>query len=210
MEAVSVGDVLLIQFAREPVPGRVKTRMIPALAPAEACHLHRELVLWTARKLTSAGLGRVELAVAGNTASPLFRQCERLGVRAVRRQQGGDLGQRMCHALAAGLQTHNKVILVGSDCPQIDRDYLASAIDALDGRDVVLGPATDGGYVLIGVRQVDVRWFAGVKWGTAGVFAETVARFERTGAGWQPLAELQDIDRPEDLALWRALVELEA
>lgn len=200
-------EVLLIQFAKEPLPGRVKTRMLPALNPEQACELHRELVIWTAQMLTTAGLGRVELAVAGDAASPLFGHCKTLGVHAVRRQQGANLGERMYNALAGGLPGHSKVILVGSDCPQIDRDYLLSAIAGLDNSNVVLGPATDGGYVLIGVRQVDKRWFDGVEWGAASVYADTVARFELTGAIWQPLAELQDIDRPEDLALWRALIE---
>ncbi|RLQ23239.1 DUF2064 domain-containing protein [Seongchinamella sediminis] len=200
-------ELLLIQFAKEPLPGEVKTRMIPPLSAQQACELHRELVLWTARTLTAAGLGRVELAVAGNPAAALFRQCQGLGVRAVRAQQGADLGQRMFHALQRGLEHHQKVILVGSDCPQIDRGYLQSAIAALDRSDAVLGPAADGGYVLIGVRQLDKRWFSGVQWGSASVYADTVARFSDTGTKWQPLAELQDVDRPEDLALWRAVTE---
>ena len=80
MEAIRVQDVLLIQFAREPLPGLVKTRMLPELSPEQACELHRELVYWTSEVLTGAHLGRVELSVAGNVSSPLFRQCEGLGV----------------------------------------------------------------------------------------------------------------------------------
>lgn len=198
-------DVLLIQFAREPLPGRVKTRMLPQLSPEQACELHRELVYWTAEALTFAQLGRVELAVAGNTASPLFRQCEALGVKAVNRQSGQDLGERMYNALAEGLQRFPKVILVGSDCPQLDRDYLRSAVAALDDCEVVLGPAEDGGYVLIGVTGLERRWFEAVEWGSGRVYQQTVARFEETRASWQPLAVLQDIDRPEDLPLWRAI-----
>ena len=200
-------DVLLIQFAREPLPGLVKTRMLPELSPEQACELHRELVFWTAEVLTFAHLGEVELSVAGNTGSPLFRQCEDLGVKAVRRQVGKDLGERMYNALLQGLERFPKVILVGSDSPQLDRDYLQSAIAALDESEVVLGPAEDGGYVLIGVRQLDKRWFEEVAWGTDTVFADTVARFELTGANWTRLSVLQDIDRPEDLPLWRAIVE---
>ena len=199
-------DVLLIQFAREPVPGRVKTRMLPELSPEQACELHRELVYWTAEVLTFAQLGRVELAVAGNAASPLFRQCESLGVEAVNRQSGQDLGERMYNALAEGLQRYPKVILVGSDSPQLDRDYLNSAVEALAEYDVVLGPAEDGGYVLIGVSQLDKRWFEAVEWGSAKVYAQTVARFKLTGTNWQHLSVLQDIDRPQDLPLWRTIV----
>lgn len=207
MEAISVQDVLLIQFAREPLPGQVKTRMLPELSPEQACDLHRELVYWTSEVLTFSQLGRVELSVAGNTGSPLFRQCEGLGVKAVRRQNGKDLGERMYNALAQGLEQHSKVILVGSDSPQLDRDYLQSAITALDDCAVVLGPAEDGGYVLIGVRELDMRWFEEVEWGSSTVYADTVARFDLTGADWQRLSVLQDIDRPEDLPLWRAIVQ---
>ena len=67
--------------------------------------------------------------------------------------------------------------------------------------------APDGGYVLIGVRELDMRWFEEVEWGTSTVYADTVARFDLTGANWQHLAVLQDIDRPEDLPLWRAIVQ---
>ena len=200
-------EVLLIQFAREPVPGQVKTRMLPELSPEQACELHRELVYWTARVLTHSHLGRVELSVSGNTRSPLFGQCEALGVKAVNRQSGKDLGERMFNALAEGLTRFKKVLLVGSDSPQLDRDYLQSAIAALELHEVVLGPAQDGGYVLIGVRELDVRWFEAVDWGTSTVYADTVARLELTGANWQHLSMLQDIDRPEDLPLWRAIVQ---
>ena len=200
-------DVLFIQFAREPVPGLVKTRMLPELSPEQACELHRELVYWTSQVLTGAHLGRVELSVAGNVSSPLFQQCEGLGVKAVNRQVGKDLGERMYNALAEGLERFSKVILVGSDSPQIDTHYLQSAITKLDDADVVLGPAKDGGYVLIGVSDIDKRWFEGVEWGSANVFAETLARFVLTSAQWQPLDVLQDIDRPEDLPVWRAIVD---
>lgn len=200
-------DLLFIQMAREPLPGKVKTRMLPELSPEEACELHSELVLWTARTLTGTGLGDVELHVAGDTGAGLFRLCRELGVAAVSPQQDGDLGERMYHALARGLERYSRVILVGSDCPQMDRAYLAGAAALLDEADVVLGPALDGGYVLIGGRKVEPGWFEGVEWGTDYVYASTVAHFESSGVHWQPLPVLQDIDRPEDLPVWRAITD---
>ncbi len=205
MTAAELQDVLFLQFAREPVPGQVKTRMQPVLGPDEACQLHRELVLWTAQRLTSARLGRVELAVTGRIDDPLFQQCEAEGVAAVRGQTGEDLGQRMYNALHAGLQRFSRVVLVGSDCPQLDRNYLASALAALESAEVVLGPAVDGGYVLIGARALDASWFEGIKWGSGSVYRETVARFAASKTCWQGLPPLQDIDRPEDLPLWQQL-----
>ena len=201
-----MSDTLMIQFAREPLPGQVKTRMLPELSPEQACELHRELVLWTSRTLTASGVGEVELAVAGSTASPLFQQCRAMGISSVKPQQGKGLGERMCRALEEGLQRYRKVILVGSDCPQIDSAYLQGAADMLDDCDVVLGPATDGGYVLIGVRELDPQWFEGVAWGTETVYEETRSNLQATATTWRALPVLQDIDRPEDLPLWRDIV----
>lgn len=199
----AVSRALFIQFAREPVPGRVKTRMLAALDPVQACELHRELVLWTAGRLVGSGLAPVELCVTGDPGSPLFQECRALGVRAVLPQRGVDLGERMYRALEEGLRRADKVVLVGSDCPAIDARYLQGALDALDGGPVVLGPASDGGYVLIGVTALKRRWFEDVSWGGGEVYARTRERLEETGAHWQALEPLQDIDRPEDLPHWR-------
>ena len=200
---VDPAEVLFIQFAREPVPGRVKTRMLSELTPEQACDLHRDLVLWTTRALVGAGLGPVELHITGDATAPLFEQCLDLGASAIVPQRGADLGERMFRALRQGLNGHPCVILVGSDCPQLDGAYLGRAVEALQQHEVVLGPAEDGGYVLIGARSVEAAWFEGVAWGSERVFEQTVERLEATGARWCALQPLRDIDRPEDLPLWR-------
>lgn len=205
--AAEPADCLFLQFAREPVAGAVKTRMIPPLSARQACDLHCELVERTARTLVAAGLGPVELAVAGAVAHELFRRCRAYGVSRVNRQRGADLGERMYNALLGGLERFQRVVLVGSDCPGIDPGYLARAVAALDGADIVLGPATDGGYVLIGARRVSAELFEGITWGTEVVFAETTRRLRRLGLSWTELPPLPDIDRPGDLALWAALRE---
>lgn len=200
-------NVLLIQFAREPLPGQVKTRMLPELSPEQACELHRELVLWTSGTLARAGVGTVELAVAGSTSSPLFQHCLGLGVSAISRQSGRDLGERMYRSMASGLERYEKVILVGSDAPQIDSGYLQNAVEALENVDVVLGPAEDGGYVLIGANRLQPDWFEQVAWSSASVYKDTVAQLEATGASWHALSVMRDIDRPEDLPIWQAIVD---
>ena len=116
-----------------------------------------------------------------------------------------DLGERMYHGLASGLLTHDKVILVGSDCPFIDEAYIEQAVNALDSAPVVLGPAEDGGYVLIGVTRVAWALFRGVSWGTEAVYGQTVAALEGLGWRYVQLAALPDIDRPQDLPLWEAV-----
>lgn len=198
-------DVLLIQFAKSPVPGQVKTRMMPFLDANQAAALHRDLLLWTCRRLCTSGIGSVEVWVSGNPDHEVFTQCREHGVIGIRSQVGADLGERMRHALADGLQRYRQVILVGSDCPSLDEHYLRSAQCALVSHPVVLGPADDGGYVLIGATDLYPELFVDIPWGRSDVFAETVKSLQRIQVGWQTLGSLPDIDRPEDLAIWRML-----
>jgi rSAM/selenodomain-associated transferase 1 len=196
---------LLIQFARAPVEGQVKTRMMPHLDARAACELHRELVLWTTRTLLDSGLGDVQLAVNGNRDDPLFDRCRALGDLALCAQQGSDLGERMHHALQEGLRHYGRVVLVGSDCPSIERGYLESALCALDRDPFVIGPALDGGYVLIGASQPCGALFEGVDWGSDRVYAQTLDRLRAEDLGWGELPVRRDVDRPEDLAHWLQL-----
>lgn len=202
--AASAGH-LLLQFARTPREGEVKTRLIPRLGAAGACALHCELTLWTCHQLLASRLGPVELWVDGDASHGLFDRCRDEGVTGIYAQCGEDLGQRMYHALCAGLALSTCVILVGSDCPGIDPDYLQQAASALRSASVVLGPATDGGYVLIGARRIDARVFCGIPWGSENVYAKTVAALEQAGLDWAALPVLTDIDRPSDLPVWEAV-----
>jgi uncharacterized protein len=198
-------DLLLLQFSRAPLAGHVKTRMMPYLSPEQACELHCDLTRWTCRQLLDSGLGTVELAVTGDTQHPLFAGCRDLGASRILRQKGADLGQRMYNGMRCALARHASVILVGSDCPGIDADYLERAMAALSRASVVLGPASDGGYVLIGARVIKPTFFQDIPWGTDQVYEQTVAVLEREGCSWESLPPLVDIDRPEDLPLWESL-----
>ncbi|MFT4615001.1 MAG: rSAM/selenodomain-associated transferase 1 [Bacteroidia bacterium] len=200
-------SLLIIQFAREPQPGHVKTRMLGSLSPGQACELHCELTEWTLRQLLAWGQGDVELCVAGDCEHPFFEEACSLGAVRLSTQSLGNLGQRMYAAMRSGLSNYERVLLVGSDCPGIDPVYLACAMDALDSHELVLGPAHDGGYVLIGARSINPVLFQGVDWGTEQVFAQTIERAEQAGKSWFVLKTLSDIDRPEDLPLWHAIRE---
>lgn len=195
-------ETLLIQFAKAPVPGRVKTRMIPHLSAQQASELHAELFLWTARTLCKDKLGAVELWLAGDSEQAFTKSISAMDFDSHRTQWGGDLGERMANAIADGLDRYAKVIVVGSDCPSIDRAYLQGAIEALDNHQVVLGPAADGGYVLIGASVVCREIFSGIRWGSSTVFGETVEILTARTLSWQALSVLSDIDRPEDLPAW--------
>ncbi len=128
-----------------------------------------------------------------------------MGVAAVHSQSGSDLGERMFHAIRDGLLRYRKLVLVGSDCPAIDEQYLSDALTALDSKSFVLGPADDGGYVLIGATHIEASLFEGVSWGSEAVLDETRERLTASGREWSELNTLPDIDRPEDLPLWEAI-----
>jgi rSAM/selenodomain-associated transferase 1 len=197
--AAEVGCRVIV-FARAPEPGKVKTRLIPALSAAGAAELHRRLVRHSLGAATGARLGPVELWCAPDTGDPFFRECERrLGV-SLSAQGGGDLGARMRRAFESALARAGRAILVGSDIPALSAQYLRDADQALvRGNEVVIGPAEDGGYVLIGLSRCDPELFRDIPWGGPEVMAETRRRIASLAWRLSELPVLWDVDRPEDL-----------
>ena len=188
-------------FAKAPTPGRVKTRLAPALGEVAAAALYRQLAERTLSTAVAAGLGQVELWCAPGTQDAFFAACaERHGV-GLRAQGEGDLGTRMARALESALEEGAPALLIGSDCPVFTPEYLRDAAGAMvNGNDAVFGPAEDGGYVLIGLaRRPAVPLFQDIVWGSATVMQETRARLARLNWRWRELATLWDVDRPEDL-----------
>jgi len=185
---------MIIVFARAPVPGAAKTRLIPKLGAWRAARLHERLTRHALRTARLAS-GRVELH--GTRRHSFFR---RLGV-AFRLQRGRDLGERMVHALS---KARRPAILIGTDCPVLTSADLRRAARWLRGGcDAVLAPAEDGGYALIGLRRARKEFFEGILWGGPQVYADTVKRL--AGYRWRALRPVWDVDRPEDLERLRAL-----
>ncbi len=199
---------ILQVFTKAPNPGTVKTRLAHAIGDAEAAAVHVELVertLATAAAARDAGIvGAVELWCAPDAHDPAFAAWrDRFGVKLVR-QTGGDLGTRMRNALTEALNRGTPAVLIGSDCPVLDLNYLARAARALIDHDAVFGPAEDGGYMLVGLaRSVDA--FAGIAWSEPGVMEATRAQLIAQRASWQELPMLWDVDNESDLVRWRAL-----
>ena len=194
----------IIVFAKAPEAGKVKTRLIPALDAQGAANLHEKLVLHTLTTVTQANLCAVQLWCASSSSPlcshPFFARCQDEFSVSLHEQCGNDLGERMHHALTTALHKYTYAIVIGTDCPAITAHYLQQALAALQhGARIALGPAEDGGYVLIGARQSHPSLFSGVTWGTASVLNETRARLRTLGWPWQELPELWDVDRPEDL-----------
>ena len=187
----------ILVFARAPVPGRCKTRLIPALGRQGAARLHRQLVRRTLAQARAAGLP-VELWCAPDTEHGFFAACRRdHGVR-LRRQPPGDLGRRMALALARALRDADAAILVGSDCPQFEAKDFRAALAALARADCVLQPSTDGGYVLIGVRRMERRVLTGITWSSGRELGQTRRRMAALGLSLSERTPLMDIDTPRD------------
>jgi rSAM/selenodomain-associated transferase 1 len=188
-------------FAKAPTPGRVKSRLVPALGETAAAELHRQLAERTLFTALAAGLGEVELWCAPGTNDAFFAACARQHGINLRAQGEGNLGIRMARALEHSVEEGCAGVLIGSDCPALTADYLREAAAGLaGGNDAVFGPAEDGGYVLIGLaRRPSAQLFDGIDWGTATVMQETRKRLARLNWRWRELPTLWDVDRPEDL-----------
>lgn len=197
----------ILVFARTPVPGKVKTRLIPAIGVERAANLHRAMLWRAADTAVAAGLGPVELWCWPSIAHPYLEQLrDQLGVT-LHQQSGEDLGERMQRALASACRGARGALLIGSDCPFLETSDLQEAANALaGGADAVIGPAQDGGFYLVGVRISDPRVFSDIAWGSERVLAATRDRLRALGWRWHELATRCDVDRPEDLAALRDLL----
>ena len=193
-------DARLLIFAKAPVPGQVKTRLIPTLSAAEAARLHARLVRHTLMTATAVKLCPVQLWCAPSTEHPFFQTLASSFGVATFAQSGDELGARMATAFAEALHTAASVVLIGTDCPSYTPIDLHEALNALaEGNDAVLGPMQDGGYGLIGLRRNAPELFHEMPWGTAGVLALTRMRLARLQMQWHELPIRWDVDRPEDL-----------
>lgn len=196
-------------FARAPVPGQAKTRLIPALGAQGAAALQQQLIERTLAKACALPAAQVTLWVAGDAAHPFVtRAAARFGV-AVAEQVGDDLGGRMNHAFVA---TGARLVLIGTDCPQLATEDLAAAAAALADHEVVIQPASDGGYVLIGLARAQPALFESIDWGGPQVMRQTEARIATLGLRRALRPVLDDLDTEADLerALAAGLLDLPA
>lgn len=203
--AALAGRDRLIVLARSGEVGHVKTRLIPALGAEGAACLHAAMVARTlsvARRFRAlAGVG-VELRVSEGVRCAALAEAE--GEFVLARQTGADLGQRLASAFAQAFREGApRVLAIGTDCPELDPPLLVEAHQALARADLVLGPARDGGYYLIGMRAFCPALFEGIAWGTQEVLAQTLAGAKRAGLTEHRLRPLADLDHPEDLLVWR-------
>jgi len=193
-------------FAKAPVAGLAKTRLIPLLGAAGAARAQRGFALRTLATARAASLGGVTLWCAPDAALRFFRALHgRHGVDTMA-QPLGDLGERMAAAVSHHFEhtPQTPLLIVGTDCPALTPAHLQQAADALQTVDGVLIPAEDGGYVLIGMRRPLPEVFNEVAWSTPQVLAQTRERLRGAGARWHELPALWDVDEPADWLRWRA------
>lgn len=228
----------LLVMSKSPELGRVKTRMQPELSQQESVQLHIHMVQYCLQQWSLSSALTIDLWVGGDldlfqksVLHPLKGQTAAL--LPMYPQPQGDLGQRMSSAVMStfspafnpvfnkpnvttventleGRNTHsvNAVVLTGTDCPFISTDYLNHVVEAMDEYDVVIGPALDGGYVMLAMNQHYPELFEHIAWGTSEVYRATMATIKQLGLRCYEMPPLSDIDLPSDLPLLRHLPPL--
>lgn len=195
----------LLVFARIPKPGKVKTRLIPALGPAGAAKIHAAMTRFTLRWASQLARRVAEVDVqVWYTGGEHDHAVQTFGSGvSANVQPSGHLGQRMEAAFdQAFADGCTRAVVVGTDCPQLNATIGERAFAALADHEAVIAPAFDGGYTLLGLRAIDHELFHGIDWGTATVFAETIRRLKAGSWSYTTLPTLQDVDEQDDLDVW--------
>lgn len=189
-------------FARTPRLGQVKRRLALEIGAPAALETYVALAEDTFARLAAVEGMSAELWLAGPVNDVVRRWLQTWSLP-LHIQQGDDLGARMAQALACSHAEGARAVVVGTDCPPVDGAYVRRAVLALDEVDVVLGPATDGGYALVGTRAPAVEIFRDIPWGTSAVLDATLTRVRELGLAVRLLEPVWDVDTAEDLARLR-------
>ena len=188
-------------FSKAPVPGTVKTRLSPAVNETDAAQIYKGLVERTLNMISAVDNLGVQLWCTPVIDHPFFLECREKYELDLYLQCGGNLGDRMQAAIKETLWGDNSVLVIGCDCPELQAEDLSTARDKLrSGYDVVLGPSEDGGYYLIGMKELNPEIFRGISWGGATVLGETRNRIAKMGLSCYELPVHWDVDDGDDLA----------
>ena len=191
--------VRIVIFAKAPLAGQAKTRLIPALGLDGSAALAKRLLLYTVEQAVAANIGPVELCVTPSMDHPIWHELELSAAVSWSEQGGGDLGERLSRASQRVSGTGESMLLIGTDCPQLDIHRLQAAAQALNNHDTCLLPVSDGGYALLGLRRHHYSLFAEIPWSTSKVAHLTCQRITAIGWSMKKFHHLHDIDEPEDL-----------
>ncbi|MGD8569968.1 MAG: TIGR04282 family arsenosugar biosynthesis glycosyltransferase [Gammaproteobacteria bacterium] len=194
-------DARLLIFTKAPVPGQVKSRLVPDLDESAAAQLHRLMTLNVVAMAVDGAICPVELWCYPHSEHSFFQNLQQRFLVELHVQQGADLGERMFQAADYTLQHAKQVVIIGSDCLQYTAAYFAHALRQLSCEqcDVVIAPAHDGGYVLLGMNRIDKRLFQHIAWGSHQVMEQTRDALRQLQWRWQELPTLRDTDVKADL-----------
>ena len=163
-----------------------------------ACEFHQQLIEQCLSRTVRKHAWQTQLWGTDNTDEFLLAISKGYGI-SLHEQKGDDLGMRMAHTAKTTLKNNAYVVLIGTDCPELDAAYLETVVQKLQsGADCVLGPAEDGGYVMLGLSMYDDSLFNNIEWGTGSVLAVTRQRINSLGWHCEEMPVLWDVDRPED------------
>ena len=199
----------VVIFAKAPLPGLAKTRLIPVLGAQGAARAQRRFTQNTLRLAAAADTGPVTLWCAPDADQLFFRALHRAGGVALQSQCDGDLGARMQHACAHHFASRldQPLLLIGTDCAVLAPGHLQAVARALEQHEVVIVPAEDGGYVLIGMRRLIPEVFERIDWSTPQVLTQTRERLTQAGVEWLEMRTLWDVDEPADWQRLQALLQ---
>ncbi|MCK5667123.1 MAG: TIGR04282 family arsenosugar biosynthesis glycosyltransferase, partial [Thiotrichaceae bacterium] len=192
-------DSLIIIFARQPIIGQVKTRLIPVLGELGATQLYTRLLDHAINNVLAAKICPLEICITPESDMDYFFSQYNRQKLTLSRQSQGDLGDRMYQAMHLALQNYSKVILIGSDCPFISRAVLVQSVTTLNNHDMVFSPASDGGYVLIGAKNISAAVFENIQWSSEHVMSQSRQRLSAEQISWKELSVQHDIDVAADL-----------
>lgn len=188
-------DSVVVIFAKSPVPGNVKTRLMPQATAAQAASVYKRLLRHTLKQAGLVADTDIVVWLGGAGTHPFWNGYQ---ATTIRQQPEGDLGYRMCTAIADELKRYRNVVVIGSDCLELTAQYIGQAVAKLKhGEELVIGPAKDGGYVLIGMNEYYSPLFEGIAWSTAEVLDKTLLKAAEIGLQPVLLEPLDDIDSYE-------------
>jgi rSAM/selenodomain-associated transferase 1 len=214
----------LLVFAKSPVLGAAKTRLQPLLPKEFSLALHCQLLKTVLKQWSESAICPIDCWIAGDEDTFVEKiindDALNLPTLPIYQQKGQDLGERLAHGIEATFSdvNHNKttsnidkkkyenvkgVFVVGTDCPSLDAQYLQTACLRLQQYDAVIGPADDGGYVLLGIKIPNAKLFKDIDWGGSSVFEQTLSRLREFNLSYFVLPPLPDIDHPQDLSTLR-------
>lgn len=196
-------NIRLQIFTKEPIEGFCKSRLASTIGEKQATRIHDSLVRLTLEKFAGSSLrccDTIELWCTPDKSREYFQQLKSKYVITLRQQQGDSLGEIMEHAAKMAFNSGVTVVIqIGTDCPELDIQYINNAVGLLNSNDVVIGPAKDGGYVLLAASSFSSEIYTGIDWGTSSVLSQVINKISRAGLKYVTMDQLEDIDTEDDL-----------